>query len=429
GKIKEDFHWFSVFLGISNRNVKQTLTHFKVYSKYYHEKSEMAEIILKSCITPTHEFINDIKETQIVFGKAVIEAKVYSNSDILKAHSTEAQFRSGSSVNNVNLKILDEDNNEIKRFNSNLTSKFETIGGDDPNQWEIIGYEDIKIIFHLLNYDSKSQILWEEILNILGYRILRAGVESLSFDPNETTINLPFGTKLTKIQNLSECHIYASIMNKNVRKVFSLHVDFVDEDTTEIIIQLIQHKRSRKWYLLKKSYSFKICWIVVGKPTDLDFDITIPEYPVILRSYKFSDFYEDRNFMQISIPAVQSFRKLNETCILSTCVSEQSSETNKYEPTIIGTHFSPSKNEKNVCLFAYTYCNGVYSIDSSILKRFYYIFDMTYEIFKYYDFGQVQVKWFRSDEKRKLSYGIEISQNDKNKIFPGNFGNYSRNDE
>ncbi|CAG8808081.1 17616_t:CDS:1, partial [Cetraspora pellucida] len=78
-------------------------------------------------------------------------------------------------------------------------------------------------------YDhDKGKKLWDDILNILGYRILKAGSISSTFRRGSKELTRDFGRKVTGIKDISKCNIYASIMNENNKKAFSLHVDYRD---------------------------------------------------------------------------------------------------------------------------------------------------------------------------------------------------------
>ncbi|CAG8563554.1 7352_t:CDS:2 [Scutellospora calospora] len=399
---------------------KQKLKHFKTSTENSQERWEMAEITLDSCVKPTNYFIEDVKNAlkkstnsdkikelrniienygsfyafKLVFGKAIIKTKIsYSRSeDVSKVHNSEAQLGGGLTQQNAELKVSNEVQSEEKSIYSNSTAKIETVGGEDYTNWEVIRYDDFHIIFDLLNCDSYKD-LWKQIIDILGYRILSAGVETLNFNPRNR-LPFEFGTEITKIKNLSKCHIYASIVNENenITKAFSLHVDFVDEHTPEIFVHLIRHKKGKTKV---KHYKLKVCWIVVGKPADVDFDMAGTEYPVILRSYKYSGFQNKNNIMQIPVAQdIKDIPKHAETCILSTCVLESYSETNRSidrsKPIFVGTYFS--FYEKFACLYAYN-SKGEASIDPQILQRFTLHF---------------------CDKKRKLSYGVD----DRKKILP-----------
>ncbi|KAF0441542.1 hsp70 family protein [Gigaspora margarita] len=442
-KLKADLPWLSIFLGISHEKIKKKLQKFKISTIYTHEKWEKAEIILDSCIEPTTEFIEDVKSAlkkntnldkiealrkitkdygsfyaeRLVFGKAKFKEKINSNTtnEVSRTYNTELQLEVLTAQNNFS-NIINNEEHEV--FNYSY-SKSGSTGGDDYTQWEIIEYSDIHLIFDLLDFDDSCKNLREQILDILGYRILRAGVEHLRFNLAESKpLVFPLGNELAKI-DLSKCHIYASIMNENIKQMFSIRIDYVAEDTVEFIIDLIKLKKEKNDKLtkifskskltkifsksFKNSYPFKLCWIVVGKPGVFDFDMKVSKYPVTLRSYKYTynDFYKESRSM---LSKVIEIPKHLRTCMLSTCVLESSPEIDRFNmPIIVGTHFSPSNC--SVRLFAYSSDGGSFN-DDNVFGKFSLHFcavdlDMTNDI----KFGQAYVKWNRNEANRYISYG------------------------
>ncbi|CAG8803714.1 27023_t:CDS:2, partial [Racocetra persica] len=252
---------------------------------------------------------------------------------------------------------------------------------------------------------------------------------------------------------IKECKIFALIMGKD-KSAFSLHVNYVDDETSEIIVHLIQHKTK------KKRLTPKLCWIIVGLPAHINFDPI--NYLIILRSKKYSKF-EKNNYCIVKINELSS---LSKSCILCTCVlepdiitdssgsiddnssiisapnntstmSELNSTINNsvsyntvmtkvikdISSIIIGTHITLSKH--SACLFGY---DRNKELDKNILQRLSLHVCVTDEIvspetcnfqtglgipLEVCSSGQMEVIWHKSKTRKGLSYG-------KNTLFANN---------
>ncbi|CAG8522007.1 13720_t:CDS:2 [Dentiscutata heterogama] len=454
GKFKAGLSWLSVFLGVSHNNVEQKLVRFETFVKYSCKKWERAEVkIPKSCIKPTEKFISDVKtalskgtndeklnallkltETygsfytcRLVFGKAEINEIISENSssESSKTNVTEvtAGIESGLHVN-ASTTVRTENNRRNRCDNKFSKSKSLVIGNDDLSnyaKWDIIAYDEIYLIFDLLENDYSD--LRKEILDILGQRILSAGVSDIIEYDFATPFIYPLETKLTKVEDIHKCHIFASIMNENAKTALSLRVEYEDEYTPIIVVHLIQHKYKKKLSFFrqkKNTFSFKLGWIIVGQPKNFDFDLTESSYPVILRSYTLSNLKMENNRIRISFDKIPKLheQKLKETCILSTCVLKLTSENESSKQIIIGAHVSPSIH--SVCLFAYNHDSEMNCVDENILQNLSLYF-CTVDVnnsHKTFEFGQTIVKWRQSHKQPNMFYGCE-DPCDKN-IFPGN---------
>ncbi|CAG8811098.1 35318_t:CDS:2 [Gigaspora margarita] len=413
GKIKIGLPWLSIFFGISHDNVKQKLKKFKKSIKYSQEIWEKAEIIFsKSCIEPTDDLIKDVNDAlgkdttkmkldalrkisekygsfyacRLIFGKAKVKVvKHAENSDeSLNASSTEVQSEVRHTIiANADLNATYRTQNESRSFDSYSTLDAKEIGNlENYTTWAIIGYDEIKLIFDLLDDGLRKNVL-----DVLGHRILSSGFVYLESDfENSRPCTYRLETSQTKIEDIRGYQIFASIMNNNEEDTFSLHVNYIDEYTPEIIVHLIP----------------------LGQPKDFDFDMA--DYPVILRSYKYSNFNNMNNSIKISFSDIPNFikeiRKFHETCILSTCVLESSTENNRYPlgtSIVIGTHLSLSNN--SACLFTYNF-DGNNHIDQNILRRRSLHICAVDVDFSNETSGQVDIKWHKNDNA-KISYGVE----------------------
>ncbi|RIB28699.1 hypothetical protein C2G38_1397369 [Gigaspora rosea] len=101
--------------------------------------------------------------------------------------------------------------------------------------------------------------------------------------------------KITKVDN---CYIFASIIDKNDRDIFSLIVGYVHEHMPLIVVHLKKplHKKH-------KNSPIKVGWIIVGPPINFDIDQT--KCPVMIKS---GEIESSKN------------RNVIESCALNTCV-------------------------------------------------------------------------------------------------------------
>ncbi|CAG8722969.1 205_t:CDS:2, partial [Cetraspora pellucida] len=296
GKINAGLPWLSIFLGISCDTVKQKYKNFKTSSEYVDSIWIEAEITFsESCVKPTDKLLKDVNNAlnknttkekmqalrnitekygsfyacRLTLGKASFSEKkqISSSNGSFDAKHTELQFGLNSKVN-TDLKLGNNTKNNSRSFDTYSYSRNKDIGDrEDYTKWDIIGYDDIHLIFDLLNDDLRKRVL-----DVLGHRILSAGTVSLPVDFNDTKpLIYTLETEKTKIENIKECHIFVSSTTE-IDEVFSLHVEYNDEHTPEIVVVYrIRHKKNMFIRAIKR-YSLKLNWIVVGQPKKIDFD-------------------------------------------------------------------------------------------------------------------------------------------------------------
>ncbi|CAG8486167.1 23669_t:CDS:10 [Cetraspora pellucida] len=273
------FPCLSVFLGAASCKTLDYITTVECsYRKW--EKEELK--ISKSNINPTNNFImqvenaleSDDKEAQLrrvsnefgnfyarrlVFGGAMIEEII----DIDDSQNYEIRVIGG--------------NKEYTNINSSLKPWVMSLNNRDT--WDIIEYDEIYSIFDILDYS-----LQQTILDVLGHRILKAGINDIpinwDFSNNAPYVHslAPQFTGLDKITKITNCYIFASILDKKDRDIFSLRIGYIDEHTPLFIVHLKKPSYIKKY----KNYPIKYGWIIVGQPTNFDFDRI--KYPVVLKS-------------------------------------------------------------------------------------------------------------------------------------------------
>ncbi|KAF0553680.1 kinase-like protein [Gigaspora margarita] len=206
--------------------------------------------------------------------------------------------------------------------------------------------------------------------------------------------------ELSKIANIQDCHIFATIMNKN-EGVFSLRVEYINNENSPVIVvhkitknKLIQHEH------------LKIGWIIVGLPNNFDFDFTQTEYPIVLKSKKCSISSKDGNHYKVEIP------KHDDSYILSACVLETVSKTVK-ETFVIGSHIISSSN--SACIFVHD-LKGKAINDDELLQRL-KLFFCTIETNQECNAGQLNIKWIESKNESNVFHGTE---KENVNVFPGN---------
>ncbi|CAG8441891.1 15377_t:CDS:2 [Gigaspora rosea] len=442
GKIKIGLPSLSIFFGISRDSVKQKVKKFEKSIKYSQEIWEKAEAIFsKLCIEPTDDLIKDVndalgkettkkrlnalREISEKYAKVKVVKHAESSDESLNTNSSEVQSEVRHTViANVDLNASYRTQNESRSFDSYSTLDAKEIGNlVNYTTWAIIGYDEIKLIFDLLDDNLRKNVL-----DVLGHRILSSGFVNLESDfENSSPCTYRLKTSQTKIEDIRDYQIFASIMNNNEEDTFSLYVNYIDEYTPEIVVHLIPRMSKLLISKLKRSkhHKFKLSWVVVGQPKDFDFDMA--DYPVILRSYKYSNFNNINNFIQISFSDIPNFikeiRKFHETCILSTCVLESSTENNRYPlatSIVNGTHISLLNN--SACLFTYNF-NDNNHIDQNILRRRSLHICAVDVDFSYETSGQVDIIWHKNDNAN-ISYGpikkIFLESGKKNNEEEGN---------
>ncbi|CAG8593487.1 7375_t:CDS:2 [Racocetra fulgida] len=333
-------------------------------------KAGLAEVIIpKLKIKPTDAFIRDVRTA---LSKGTNDDKLNALRELTKIYGS---FYSRHLVlGKAEINEITFENSSSENLNVNATEVTGGIESSDYAKWDIIAYDEIHLIFDLLDNDYPK--LRKEILDILGQRIMSAGVSDIIKHDFATPFTYPLETKLTKIEDIYKCHIFASIMNENDRTALSLRVEYEDEYTPIIVVHLIQHKDKKNFLLRRKksTFSFRLGWIIVGQPKNFDFDLTESPYPVILRSYELTNFKIENDRIRIPFDQIPKLheQKLKETCILSTCVLKIASINENSGQIIIGSHVSTS----------------------------------------------IPVKWRQSNQQPNMFYGCE-DPCDKN-IFPGN---------
>ncbi|CAG8788637.1 23062_t:CDS:2 [Gigaspora margarita] len=442
-KIKFGLPWLSTILGIKHDTDIQNSNNNKIFSEYSIETWKEAEITFsKSHVKPTNELIKDVTDAldegttsekiqallrvtkkygsfyacRLIFGKASIKEKeqISSSNENSKSTNIGAQVETKPNIHGIEGSIgLNADNKTTNKLMRYLRSTNNIIGElDDHTNWEIIGHDEIHLIFDLLDDDLRKKTL-----DVLGHRILSAGSDLINFDFNNSRpLIYPLETTRTHVEDASRCHIFVSIVNQNDKETFSWHIDYVDEYTPEIVVYRIGHKKKSFFRANQsiESCSVKINWIIVGQPKEFDFDMV--KYPVILRSYNYNGFKMENNFIQIPISQIQNFKediqKLQETCILSTCVIETGSLCkdlyNRNKTSIIfGTHYS--RSNQAACMFAYNLNDKKNFIDEEILQNLKLHIcavdaDLSYKTFK---FGQIPIKLRAVDKTKNIYYGFE----------------------
>ncbi|CAG8701546.1 6638_t:CDS:2, partial [Racocetra fulgida] len=125
-----------------------------------------------------------------------------------------------------------------------------------------------------------------------------------------------------KITNIHDCQIFASIMNKEFRDIFSIRVEYEDKGTPLIIAHHITSIQNMKNRLIKiaskKDLKLKIGWIIVGYPETFDFDNT----EMILRSSEHTVSEEGDRLVAEKIPGY-----------LCTCVIAPNNDVSQTEET------------------------------------------------------------------------------------------------
>ncbi|CAG8592752.1 13611_t:CDS:2 [Racocetra fulgida] len=133
---------------------------------------------------------------------------------------------------------------------------------DDYHNWNIIKYEDMVLIFEILKKDEKHLELYKQVLKTLGKKILHFEVRTLKPEDSELLkLNIP--NKFQK-ENPENCQIFATIINNkcNHKGTFSVQVLTFSGGA------FLKIHRVGKYN--KRKYPLKICWGIIGIPTDFD---------------------------------------------------------------------------------------------------------------------------------------------------------------
>ncbi|KAF0467444.1 hsp70 family protein [Gigaspora margarita] len=385
GNISTVLPWISFSTKCSLNVLDQMLKTDSTSKKYSHIKVKMAEIkISKEDIYPTPDFKEDVEKAltnhdkvealhgvakkygpfyalHIVFG-GIIENKRFNSersSEMKNTIDINGKINVGtniiSSTNGINYQ------SEIanKSSGENSDANFQVTGGkpkeyyqdkdglkkwmeslENSQLWNIIEYNDIHLIFDLL--DDKLQ---KKINMALGQRILQKNVTSISskFDKSRVPSIYKLYKELKNIPNIFECQIFTSIMCEKDKDIFSSRVDYIDKYSPIILIHHIISNKEQRDKEKCKDHEIQIGWVIVGYCSNFDFNL--PEHNVNIDSGKFDIKINENNPHIVKIPLENA--KIYETCLLGTCVLEP-----PYDPksTIaVSVHFSQSNN--SACLF------------------------------------------------------------------------------
>ncbi|CAG8629830.1 2836_t:CDS:2, partial [Dentiscutata heterogama] len=406
GNISAILPWLSFSLGVSLKSLDQNLKTVSTSKKYSCKKVQMAEIkISKDDIYPTRDFEIDVKEAlkgrnkvqklrditkkygsfyalRVVFGGIVFNKSlnIERSSEIKTTNGINAQTSVGTMPNNIKLanSIKYESEIENRSLDINSDAINQVIGGnkaayfdqdglnkwmeslEDHKSWDIIEYDDFHFIFDLLNDN-----LQEKIKKALGQRILKKNVEPrfFMFDESRKPAIYKLYKELEDIPNIFECQIFTSIMSEKGKDIFSSRIDYLDEYSPTILVHhIVSNEKRRKLKKLieyahynvsnekrqkqKKSieYEIQISWVVIGYPSNFDFN----QEEIDSGKYDIKNNENDQYIVEIPLANAN----ILETCFLGTCVLESSNDI-PYDPkssTIaVSVHFSRSKN--SACLF------------------------------------------------------------------------------
>ncbi|CAG8561225.1 5570_t:CDS:2 [Acaulospora morrowiae] len=360
--------WFSLSLGHSRNASSESLENHTSSSSHSHEIYVKAELnIPKSCVDLTDDFIKDVKEalngtnrnkkidnlhkvstkyghfysTQLILGGVISRKNVYTESSKKSSESKNINGNVGIGLPLVNAKAslnIDRRNEHATNYsNSDTNESIRVIGGienmyhneglvpwkkslDKAMNWKIIEYREIYILFELLKGDLK-----EKVLEVFGPQILQAKFEPIKFTPS--VHSKPFvydlSPHLKEIKNMDKCQIFASIMSKDEKNVFSSHIDYENKDfmTPVIVIHHLQKCTTNVIKLRKKKeFDLKLGWIIVGPTASFDFDMLLN--PLILRSGKYTVSGTNR----IRITDCEGL-DLQRTCMLGICEFEAETNT------------------------------------------------------------------------------------------------------
>ncbi|CAG8460628.1 11415_t:CDS:2 [Acaulospora morrowiae] len=390
--------WFSVSLGLSRNASSESLESHTSSSSHFHEMYLKAELnISKSCVELTEDFIKDVKDalkgttrdkkidnlhkvstkyghfysTQLILGGVISRKNVYTESSKKNSESSNinGNVSIGLSLANTSLSIDRRNEHATNSSNSDTNESTRVIGGiesmyhseglipwkkslDKAMNWKIIEYREIYLLFELLKGDLK-----EKVLEVFGPQILQAKFEPIKFTPSAHSKPYVYDLSphLKEIKNMDKCQIFASIMSKDEKNVFSSYIDYENKDfMTPVIVIHHLHKCTASIIKLrkKKEFDLKLGWIIVGPTASFDFDMLLN--PLILRSRKYTASGTNR----IRITDCEDL-DLQRTCMLGICEFEAETNTARaelnpennfasthpiiYNPeestTVIGSHF------------------------------------------------------------------------------------------
>ncbi|CAG8556534.1 5928_t:CDS:2, partial [Racocetra persica] len=227
------FPSLSVFLGATSRQTLNDVTTIE-YSYRKWEKEELK--ISKSNLTPTNNFIMEV-ENALESDDKETRLRRLSN-EFGNFYACRLVF-GGAMIDEIRADFDGNQDYEVriiggnKEYVNSSSSKLWVNSLNNRDTWDIIEYDEIYSIFDILDYS-----LQQKILNVLGHRILK---------------------------------------DQKDRVIFSLRIGYMNEHTPLIIVHL--KKLPYKKY---KNHPIKFGWIIVGQPTNFDFNRI--KYPVILKN-------------------------------------------------------------------------------------------------------------------------------------------------
>ncbi|CAG8765686.1 15975_t:CDS:10, partial [Dentiscutata erythropus] len=202
----------------------------------------------------------------------------------------------------------------------------------------VLGVARVKNKSHIINsgaYGLKLSSMFRfgfEVLKALGHRILKAGTEDIPFKLKNSTNSISssyihnLSPHIREIGDVNNYQVFASIMSKSNKNLFSAHIDYVNKDknTPVIVVHNIKRENSSSTICL-----VKLGWIIVGPLANFDFNV---QFPLVFKSMKQSVRHMASTKENHSTVEINNYK----TCILGICASEadsQSSSTNNIDYT------------------------------------------------------------------------------------------------
>ncbi|KAF0475479.1 kinase-like protein [Gigaspora margarita] len=441
GKVSDALEWFCSSLKLPPINSEQFTNHL---CEWWPKKE--IKFSKNSDIIATEEFVKDVK------------AALESNEDIIKqlrkvsedyGHFYAYHLILGGAIVKSNSHVKNSVGQDIKNMqnfhndNTDVSTSVNVIGGnknkysednikswdeslENESTWKIIGYNDIYPLFELLEED-----LQKKVLSALGHRILKAGTKDINFDLKE---NSPYihnlSSHIKEIEgNVHSYQIFASIMSKCDKILFSAHIDFLNKDKNIPVI--VVHNIEREYSSSTTHCSIKLGWIIVGPLTNFDFKV---QFPLVFKSMKQSM----KHMKSLKGDHITVGINNYNPCILGICAVEANSQTGSmsnndstrkesteitqfditYDPKeteiVVGTHFSTYKG--SACLFVYNIKDIEMPVDETILQNL-ALYTCVIDIDNHdkFDFGQKNVIWHRL-EQEKISYANFESMKSSKKV-------------
>ncbi|CAG8554346.1 24113_t:CDS:2 [Gigaspora margarita] len=292
GKLSTWSEWCPAFLNLNLSYEIQKNTNHETKTKHSYKISKLRRV---------SEKYGHFYARHLILGGAAIKNEKYTKS----SETDGTQFNGTFSVHVNKNKYIDAQASNDTKHNSNdcfINNREVIIGGNSPDDndknkwrksltdeatWGIIGYDEIRSLFELLD-----ESLQKDVLNVFGHQILKAKIEEIEFNlGSKKTQVYELSSRINEIKNISKCIILASIVSEN-ENVFSLHVDHMnnDQDRPVIVIHHIQENdpiltKLTRLMLNKEIIKIKLCWVIIGSPTSFNF---ITQYPLALKSKKYT---------------------------------------------------------------------------------------------------------------------------------------------